>query len=148
MQSLPSGAEGIDASLDIWIIDERRGMKTFLPGVDHQTAAAPPVLNMAKRLDPFNVTGWSRASEDHPQQVLQTACAKHRIINDDDQGEVIDLVVLIVGTAESDQVSRRHASLALPGLALQDKHAGQTNLRSAEPGRKTQLTRNLGGQTA
>ncbi len=87
MQRAAGGGERVDAARDFWVFDQRRGVVRLEAGVDHQRAAAAPVLVVHERLDAVDVGGRVGARERDPQEVAERLGDELAVVDDDDPAE-------------------------------------------------------------
>lgn len=94
------------------------------PRVDHQWAAAAPMFIVDECARSFNVGGWIRSGEGHPEQVPQTLRSECAVIDNHDEGESADGIVGTEGVAAGGHVG----AIAI-GRALDDENSWQCDPR-------------------
>ena len=71
VQRAAGGGQGVDAAGDFGVFHQRRGVVRLDAGVDHQRAAAAPVLVVGERVDAVDVGGGVGARERDPEEVVE-----------------------------------------------------------------------------
>ena len=148
VQRPPRRGQGVDPSLDLGVVHQRRGVVRLDPGVDHQRAPASPVLLIGEGADPVHVGRRVRAGERHPEQVLERPRRELAVVDQDDQREGVDRVVRPERPAEGGPRLVLAPRVRLILRRLHHQHARQADPRVVEPVRQVQPARQFRRQLA
>ena len=97
------------------------------PCIDDQGSLALPVLGNRAGTNTMDIVGWVAASEDSPEEITKRFCDEPGVIDNDDQGKLVDGLFRMKCLAKRFHVMIVCPRARLAGRSFDGQYAGNAN---------------------